>query len=189
MRAAILGLYNSGSSVISEIAERLGADIGRPLWGPFFESYKLKQKLVSWWNEPALVESIPRADRIAYLKLWANYHEASSKVVCAKHPLLCLSAQDLEIAWGHDYKAIRAFRPLETSIERLQARGWFAEPERMQKTLFRACEEYFDRKEHLVIEYEDLLANPQENTLRIAEYLCLDTSDERIAKAAAAVRS
>lgn len=189
MRSAIIGLYNSGSSAISEVVEKLGADIGRPLWGPFFESYKLKQKLVSWWNEPALLESVSKDERVAYLRLWAIYHEASSRVVCAKHPLLCLSAVDLDAAWGPAYKAIRASRPLEKSIERLTARGWFAEPERMQRVLHKASEEYFSSKEHLIVDYDDLLANPLDNTRRIAKYLELDSSEANLQKAACAIRS
>ncbi len=52
-----------------------------------------------------------------------------------------------------------------------------------------ASEKYFCNKEHLVIDYDGLVANPQTNTRRIAEYLTLDTAEDRIVKAAAAIRN
>tara|TARA_R110000803_G_C11850125_1_gene305767 strand:- start:103 stop:681 length:579 start_codon:yes stop_codon:yes gene_type:complete len=189
MPAAIIGLYNSGSSLISQIVEKLGADIGRPLWDQHFESAKLKNKLSEWWNAPSLQESSNQSERIAYLKLWAAYHEESSRVVCAKHPLLCLSAPDLDKAWGSEYKAIRASRPLQKSIERLAARNWFSEPDRMQRVLHAASEDYFSRKTHFCVEYEELLLNPVAKTQQIAEFLDLNCSDEKIRKAASVVKS
>jgi hypothetical protein len=171
------------------MVEILGADIGRPLWDCHFESAKLKHQLCRWWNEPVLEESVSREKRVAYLRLWAEYHEASSPVVCAKHPLLCLSALDLDEAWGGDYRAIRSFRPLEKSIEGLVRRGWYSNPTRMQRILYAESESYFSRKEHLRIDYGDLLDDPVGATRRIAEYLGLDCSDRKIGEAASIVRA
>ena len=128
MRAAIIGLFNSGSSVISQIVECLGAEIGRPLWEEHFESRSLRSALVEWWCEPRLVEQVRQEDRITFLQWWAEYYESLKPVVCAKHPLLCLSARDLDVAWGSDYREIRSSRPLQKSIERLTARGWYRDP-------------------------------------------------------------
>ncbi len=187
MRAAIIGLYNSGSSVLSQIVEDLGADIGRPLWHSHFESKKLMEQLRVWWNEPELVENTDATTRIDYLKLWAQYHEASSDLICAKHPLLSLSAWDLDAAWGPAYKAIRASRPLETSIRQLTKREWFKEPDRMQRTLFASCEEYFKSKEHLAVEYDELLKNPLKAVEQIADFLELDHTPWRLRRAASHV--
>jgi hypothetical protein len=71
---------------------------GRPLWGDHFESARLREELISWWEEPNLVSVVPLEVRVAYLRLWAEYHEKSRSLVCAKHPLLCLSAPDLDLA-------------------------------------------------------------------------------------------
>ena len=189
MRAAIIGLFNSGSSVISQIVEKLGADIGRPLWGDHFESSALRAKLISWWNEPELVETVDQCERVSYLRLWAEYHEASSPIVCAKHPLLCLSAPDLDLAWGGDYAAIRAVRPLDESIRRLERRNWFNSPVRMQNILHEASEKYFlYKRDYLSIEYEKLCYDPFRETVRIAEFLKLNVSDKVIMSASLVVR-
>lgn len=57
----------------------------------------------------------------------------------------------------------------------------------MQNALFAASEKYFCNKEHLVIDYDGLVAKPQTNTRRIAEYLTLDAAEAHIVKAAAAI--
>jgi len=59
----------------------------------------------------------------------------------------------------------------------------------MQRVLHKICEEYFASKEHLIVNYDDLLANPLENTRRTAEYLELDSSEENPQKASSAIRS
>ena len=187
MRAAIIGLYNSGSSVLSQIAEDLGADIGRPLWLKHYESLNLKNKLREWWSEPELVEKTGAATRIEYLQLWAEYHESSSEFVCAKHPLLSLSARDLDKAWGPGYKAIRASRPLDASIRQLTKRGWFSEPERVQRTLHAACEEYFQNKEHLAVDYDELLVDPVGSVERLVDFFELNLPMKRIHRAASLV--
>ena len=191
MRAAIIGLYNSGSSVLSRIVEDLGADIGRPLWHSHFESKNLAKKLRAWWSEPELVETVGWESRVEYLRLWAQYHEASSDLVCAKHPLLCLSAEDLDRAWGPEFKAIRASRPFETSVRQLEKRDWFEEPEIIQRTLFDACEKYFRNRKHpaIEIEYDDLLEDPLGTVERISFFLELELDNWRIRRAASLVES
>jgi len=52
-----------------------------------------------------------------------------------------------------------------------------------------ASVKYFCNKEHLVIDSDDLVANPQTNSRRIAEYLTLETAEDNIVKAAAAIRN
>ena len=187
MRAAIIGVFNSGSSVTSQIVERLGAEIGRPLWGNFYESRILKTLLEDWWGLPKLVEQVGREHRVPFFRWWAEHHETMKPVVCAKHPLLCMSAADLDEAWGPNYKAIRASRPLQKSVERLAARNWFQQPERIQHTLYDACEDYFREKEHLDIQFEDLLHDPVTMTRQIADYLGLDSSEDNVAQAASVV--
>ena len=191
MRAAIIGLYNSGSSVLSQIVEALGAEIGHPLWDNHFESLRLKEELRRWWRPPLLLESAPRNERVDYLRRWAEELEGNgAHAVCAKHPMLCLSAADLDEAWGDDYKAIRAARPLEKSIERLVRRRWFdgtaATAERLQRALWDASEEYFARKEHLAVDHEELRAEPLAKVREIADYLELEC-EENVLRAAAAV--
>lgn len=190
MRAAILGTFNSGSSLLSQIVEVLGADIGRPLWGYHYESLSMRVLLAAWFQEPSCQARVDQAGRIPFFKAWAEHHEASTGLVCLKHPLLCLCAEDLDIAWGKNYKVIRAHRPLQVSIEKLQARGWFAgHEERMQTTLYEACEQYLTSKDHLNVEYDQILQNPLLQIQRIADYLEVSYTASTLVRAIACVRS
>ena len=207
MRAAIIGLYNSGSSVLSEIVEKLGFEIGRPLWPQSFESRSLRVRLVQWWNEPTLGENIPMqdrwvnwwneptlgekiplAERLAFLGWWIERHEARNPLVCAKHPLLCLSGFDLLEAWGDDIKLIRASRPLVDSIAGLSRRGWFFKPEVMQRTLYANAEIFFDGRDHIGIEYDDLVFEPQVQIDRLIKYLGITPTESQRINAIGAVR-
>jgi hypothetical protein len=166
----------------------LGFEIGNPLWGKHFESQSLQTHLSQWWSEPDLIECVKREQRVLFFTEWAEHHEANTSLVCAKHPLLCLSGFDLEEAWGPNYKVIRAARPLEESIAGLTKRGWFDEPRRIQKTLHVASEKFFAVKSHFVSNYADLLADPQKQIGDLLEFLEIDRSGEQLIRAANLVR-
>ena len=190
MKAAIIGTYNSGSSVLSQIVERMGFDIGRPLWGKHYESLSMKVLLAAWWAPPKLSATTRIDDRIPYFNTWGELYEGKSGNACLKHPLLCLSGSDLDAAWGSSYRAIRAYRPLEDSITRLKKRKWFEGQEhRIQTHLFNESEAYFSNKEHLKINYDNLLEQPKIEVIRIAEYLKIPYSDSLIDYASACVKS
>ncbi len=186
MPAAIIGLYNSGSSVLARITSILGCNMGPPHWGFNFESRMLRAQLVDWWYEPYMIEQVKQEDRIPFLKWWLEYYSQQSEHVCAKHPLLCLSANDLQLAWGEDVKYIRAYRNLNESIKKLEERGWWNREEdpftaeSIQKTLWHASEEFFSKQPHLHLDYQDLLQNPQREVLRVIDYLELSPSEENI---------
>lgn len=188
MRAAIIGLYNSGSSILSNIVQELGVNIGAPLWGNHFESRSLRSQLVDWWSEPQLVERVAREDRLPFLKWWVEHQESKNGNVCAKHPLLCLSAEDLDLAWGDGVKIIRANRQLEKSINGLAKRKWFKDPEGMQRRLYDASERYFRTRNHLSINYDELLDAPLHNVRQIVSFLGIEAPDEQIYRAAELVR-
>ena len=188
MRVAVIGLFNSGSSVLASILERLGFELGRPLWEPHFESRSLRAQLVDWWREPALVEDVAREHRLPFLRWWVEQQEARNPLVCAKHPLLCLSAADLDAAWGPDYRAIRAARPLPDAIAGLARRGWFPEPERMQQRLHFAAQRYLADKAHHAVDYDRLLADPEHEIRALLDWLELERPAAEVAAAAALVR-
>jgi hypothetical protein len=188
MRVAIIGLFNSGSSILSCILEQLGFEIGRPLWGTYFESRSLRAQLVDWWHEPELIEEVAREHRVPFLKWWVEHHESKNPLVCAKHPLLCLSAFDIEEAWGPNYKVIRAARPLEESIAGLAKRGWYRNPRRMQEILHAAAEKFFAQKRHHPVSYSNLLANPREQICALLDFLEIERTDAEIGGAAALIR-
>lgn len=194
MPAAILGLFNSGSSILAEIVSTLGWNLGPPYWGNHFESQSLRLELVRWWNEPLLMETVPQQQRIAYLKQWLSETSLQGKPVCAKHPLLCLSAFDLPLAWGPHVKYIRAYRDLNESIARLDKRGWFKTEEephparRIQKTLWEASEKFFATHEHLRCDYNDLLTDPRQEIERVADFLGSSPTEEQLANAVGLVK-
>lgn len=194
MKAAIIGLFNSGSSVLAHITETLGFNLGPPLWLPHFESQSLRSHLVNWWSEPELTELVPQDQRIPVLQQWLAHYSAQSGMVCAKHPLLCLSANDLPLAWGNDVKYIRAYRDLDESIAKLDARGWFksqADPfpaRRIQTTLWRSAEEFFATQDHLHVDFNDLIADPRREIERLIEYLGIFPTDDQMACSVALVR-
>ena len=190
MKVAIIGLYNSGSSVLSAIMEQLGFNIGRPLWEPHFESRSLRAQLIDWWAEPGLVEQVGPEHRIPFLRWWADHHASSNPegMVCAKHPLLCLSAYDLEEAWGADLKIIRAARPFDESLAGLERRHWFREPAQMQRTLDAAAGRFFSMRDHHEIDYRDLTADPAGQVERLVSFLGIQPSAERMTNAAGLVR-
>jgi hypothetical protein len=133
-RVAVLGLYNSGSTVLAGMMHRLGLNMGAPFFASsdddadnnYYEPRDLSARLRRWWREPEMVAAEPRAARVAYLSQWAERTESlRAGSACAKHPLLSLSAPDLVSAWGSDTAFVWAYRPLEESVRGLVRRGWF----------------------------------------------------------------
>ena len=150
----------------------------------------MKSLLTEWWDQPRLVATVGAAERVRSLKAWANQYEKVDGLACLKHPLLSLSAPDLDVAWGTEYRAIRAVRPLQQSIDGLRRRGWCpGQEERIQNRLFAASEAYFSSKAHLKVWYHELLVAPQKTVGVIAEFLGLSCDDGVIELAAACVKS
>ena len=66
----MIGCYRSGSSLLAGTIHSLGVNMGVPFWGDHFEAADLSAEQRAWWSEPRLVESVPKATRVAYLKAW-----------------------------------------------------------------------------------------------------------------------
>lgn len=194
MPVAIIGLFNSGSSILAEIVSSLGWNLGPPYWGNHFESQSLRRELVRWWNEPELIETVGQQERVKYLKQWLSDAILQGTPVGAKHPLLCLSAVDLPLAWGPDVQYIRAYRDLNDSIAKLDQRGWFktaVDPypaKRMQMKLWKASQEFFARHEHLHCDYNELLADPRRQIMRIADFLNTPVTEQLLETTARLVK-
>lgn len=181
---AVLGLYNSGSTALAGALHRLGVHLGAPFWfcpddsSPknYYEPWDLGCQLRCWWNEPDLRENTDRPTRIACLSTWLRMRRCLHRgVVGAKHPMLCLCSDDLLAAWGADTLFVRACRPLEESIVRLQARGWFPHHEdRLQRILWQALEGFCARQPHLPVDFQRLRQEPAAVLREIAAYLHLN---------------
>jgi hypothetical protein len=187
MKVVIIGLYNSGSSIISRIMMELGFDIGYPLWDNY-EPQELRDALSRWWDEPNMIESEIKENRVRWLREWGNRIQERSALICVKHPLLCLSAYDICEAWGDDIRIIRAARPIEKSIRGLCERKWFPSPVEVQQRLYNVSQEFFEHERHLEILYSDLLQSPRREINRIIEYLNIAVNDSDVSRAAGLVR-
>lgn len=180
MKIAVLGLFNSGSTIIAGVLDKLGVNMGQPYWYNHYESLVLKNHLVKWWNEPELTERVSREHRIYEFRKWLRAQESQdSAAIGVKHPFLCLSGDELKEAWGEDTRFIWAHRPLEDSIERLVKRQWYGDPVILQTNLWRPLKEFFSTTAHLKIEYMAMRRDSRGEIDRIIDYLCLSTTDEQ----------
>jgi hypothetical protein len=198
-RIVILGLYNSGSTVLAGMLHRMGVNMGAPFWMTseeghpenFYESWQLSRQVRKWWGEPLAEERFPAADRIQFLQAWANQQEiARPGPLGAKHPLLSLCAADLLAAWGPETYFVRAWRSLEDSVEGLRRRDWFPGHELALQT--RLCRE-LNEFEHsnppaVTLDWNRVKSNPSQAAAELASALGLNPTTEQLASAAALIR-
>ena len=197
-RIAILGLYNSGSTVLAGMLHRMGVNMGGPFWmtsedghpDNFYESWALSRQLRCWWNEPTGTERIAADDRIRYLQSWALVQQAERPdPLGAKHPLLSFSAFDLVAAWGPATRFIRAARPLDESIAGLQRRSWFPGFEVVLQTRIWEALEAFDRSHEVIsIDWNRAKVEPAWAASELAQAVGLNPNDEQLRYAASLVQ-
>lgn len=107
-KIAVIGLFNSGSTMIAGVLHRLGVNMGAPFWGAFYEPRDLRNALVHWWNEPRIRETVPQNFRVESLQAWLRSHTVNADVPTgAKHPLLCMCCDDLVQAWGEKTSVVK----------------------------------------------------------------------------------
>jgi hypothetical protein len=189
MRIAVLGLFNSGSSAVAGALHHLGVDMGAPYYKNHFEARDMAALLRFWWNEPRLVESAPREERVRVLRQWVEAREArGSRDIGLKHPLLCLSAADVETAWGRSVTYVWCYRELEDSIHGLERRRWFPDAAGMQHKLWASVTEFLGARNHVRVPFTDLLAHPRETVAAMASSLGLSPGNDRIETAAATIQ-
>jgi hypothetical protein len=185
-RVAVLGLYRSGSTAVAGVLHRLGVDMGPPFFQNFYESAWLSEKLRAWWNEPENTEKAPASKRVRVLKRWIQKQERrGSKWVGVKHPLLSLCGQDLVTAWGQSARFVWTCRPLEKSIHSLVKLNWWTDSksEHSQRTLWNATTDFLVNREHLRIDFAQMMAEPRIQVVRLAEYLGLKPTAEQLSAA------
>jgi Sulfotransferase family len=185
-RVAVLGLYRSGSTAVAGVMHHLGVDMCPPYFQNYYESAWLSQKLRMWWNEPENKERIPAAKRVRILHRWIRKQEArGANWVGMKHPLLSLCGPDLLAAWGPSMRFVWTFRPLENSIRSLIKLKWWddARSGHSQRSLWNATHDFLSGREHLRIDFAEMMAEPRQQVVRLAEYLGLAPSEAQIAMA------
>jgi hypothetical protein len=189
-RIGVLGLYRSGSTALAGILHHLGVDMGAPFYENYYEPLDLSRQLRKWWNEPELTAMTSASKRIAGLKQWIKKREnAGAGCVGAKHPLLSLCGSDLLQAWGTSTRFIRSHRPLDKSVQSLTRLGWWPNKEDfVQTTLWNATANFFATQEHLLVDYEAMLENPEREILRIVDYIGVHPTDGQIINAIQSIR-
>jgi hypothetical protein len=190
-RIAVLGLYRSGSSAAAGVLHHLGVEMGAPYWMDNYESARLARRLRRWWHEPELEERFPPAERVRKLRDWISFLETGRAThVGAKHPLLSLCGADLAEAWGPAVRFIWTWRPLDASIASIRRTGWWPEPtgENLQRRLWDEVNRFFAGREHLRVDFSDMLGDPAREIRRIADYVDLRPDDDRFAAALASIR-
>jgi Sulfotransferase family len=180
-RIAVLGVYRSGSTAVAGALHHLGVDMGPPFFEGFYESAWLSQQLRRWWAEPHLREKVSQAKRVRVLAQWIHEREqGGAQWVGMKHPLLSLCGDDLVQAWGPETRFIRCCRPLQDSIDSLKRLGRTVNGEFLQGTLMAALDRFFADREHLAVEFADLMSNPRREVERLMAYLQLTADAEKI---------
>jgi hypothetical protein len=180
-RIAVLGVYRSGSTAVAGALHHLGVDMGPPFFEGFYESAGLSAQLRRWWDEPRLREKVKQAKRNQILEQWIKEREqGGAKWVGMKHPLLSLCGEDLVQAWGPDTRFVRCCRPLGDSIDSLKRLGRKVDGVSMQGTLMAALDRFFAGREHLAIEFADLMGNPRREVERLMEYLHITADADKV---------
>ena len=183
-RIAVLGVYRSGSTAVAGALHHLGVDMGPPFFEGFYESAGLSKQLRRWWDEPRLVEKVGQTKRVRVLEQWIKEREAGgARWAGMKHPLLSLCGEDLVQAWGAETRFVRCCRPLADSIDSLKRLGRSVDGAHLQGTLMAALDRFFAGREHLVVEFADLMGNPRHEVERLVEYLQITADAEKMAAA------
>jgi hypothetical protein len=198
-RVVVIGLYNSGSTVLAGMLHRLGVNMGPPFWitsdenhpSNFYEPHYLTLQLRQWWTEPQLVEKIPAPQRIAFLAQWVLRQEASRPgPVGAKHPLLTMCVPDLIAAWGPETHFIWARRPFDDSVAGLHRRRWF-KPDQivsLQSKLWDVLHA-LDAKHPLIkFDWNHVISNPSWAAEQLATSIGLNPTPDQLRAATEFVR-
>lgn len=194
VRIAVFGTYSSGSSAVAGLLHHLGIVMGKQFWGDHYEAHWMSQQLRTWWSEPGLIETVAPGHRIRVLKDWVHGMESAAvapatAAIGLKHPLLVLCCDDIEKAWGAETRYIWCHRPLSESIESLQRRGWWpGREEAVQSKLYHCASKFLANKNHLQIEYSQLLADPNKIVDQAIEYLTQSPTTAQRSRAVESIR-
>ncbi|GAB4133018.1 MAG: hypothetical protein Kow0040_14690 [Thermogutta sp.] len=199
--AAVVGPFRSGTSCVAGILHALGISMGAQLPSPeqtkrfnpkgTFEAVWLAKMCRRFFNEPEMIEQVPRPQRIAELRRWAEDRTrqvGQDRLIGAKHPTLCLMVEDMIEAWP-DVRFIAVNRPVEESIKSALAGGWLPTAERAIPMMIEARNQALERvcSPVLWLEYHDLLKNSANAIERLIAFCGIDPTSQQIEAAVAFV--
>lgn len=192
MRIVVAGLYNSGSSALAGVLHHLGVDMGSPYWefqgkgGQTYEPYDLSCVLRHFWGEPVGEQRTATETQRTILRNWIRMRETVDESMHhgAKHPLICLSLNDLAVAWSDQPLVfLWSRRDLETSIRKLNERQWFRpeHADRIQRKLWHAADVFFRDCSfpHLIVDHEPMMKQKAETVNALIEFLNLSPTENQ----------
>ena len=204
---AIVGLHASGSSALAGMVWSLGVFLGNRLGG----YYGNRPGTKCGYEDPALseicesiipfptIQPLAETSQVDRLRDWIKSQQAQAQVhntiAGGKYPQLCRLGDALQEICGDQLRLIVSQRDLEKSIRSLQRRAPATDPqliEAHQRWLWDGLQDLratVPASRQLVVRYEELLDHPENQAVRITEFLDIKTPqlDCRIAKAAAPI--
>lgn len=192
---AVFGPYKGGTSCVAGVLHHLGVFMGDNLKGvkayPNYEDWSIRNLCVKHYPEPALEAAFDQENRVEALRGWLYEHTKKSgdaSVLGAKHPILSLMVDELAQAWGPNLALVKVERPVEDTIASMQARSWWkAKSETISRKLVEARDTALADREHVTVNYNALLADPETEVRKLADALDLTPSDEQLQAAIAHV--
>lgn len=185
LSVSVFGTYRSGTQALGQILERLGVDMGSPFKPASNAPLDLSRSLERWWPLPDLENIETASNRVHVLRQWRDSRISTLGAGCA-HPLLTLSASDLLHAWGKGTKFFWVHRSLEEAIASLERQN-IASSRAIQSKLYAAADEFFSKHEVCVIQFDDIVANPERVISRVVDLLHLQPTLQQLADAASCV--
>ena len=195
----VLGAYRSGSSCVAGILHKLGIFMGTKLTRRqgriprgVYEPKWLGEQLKTMWDERSLwcgkPQNIwPSNKRINVLKEWINSALAKRNIAGFKHPLLCLSINDIIMASdGHDIKAIRLLRNVDDSVASSRHVGFARNGNACRACICKLIDirdSAISNIEHFDINYDNLINEPHVVIAELINFIGINPCFQRFEKA------
>lgn len=189
--AIVLGLHNSGSTVIARMLHELGVyfgdDLGAGPWGVAYEEPTLRNLCEEAVRFPFVGDAPGHAWACERLQKWIETHRyrgGGSPMVGIKFPLLCRVLPQLNSLPHNNLRIINCNRDLEKSIAGLQRRMRDAYPQSMladhQRFLHDAKQNFLATTTFpiLDVDFNELVHAPQHHLHELAAFLNLPIPDD-----------
>lgn len=197
---AVLGLHSSGSSCLAGVLHHLGLHLGNKLTGYYgndpaknqcgFEAAGLRDLCEAAIPFPSTDLKLPSDEIERCLGIWIHQacRDASGKntIAAGKYPMLCRLGDQLRRVCGENLRIIVADRPFEESVNSLQRRCPKLEAKQIhdhQRWLEDGKQELLQLipgNHQLTVCYSHLLQNPEWESHKIADFLGLSITKDRI---------
>ncbi|MEL6107385.1 MAG: hypothetical protein AAFU85_15200, partial [Planctomycetota bacterium] len=202
---AVIGPWRGGTSLVTDILEKLGVDVGGPFFDAgtdycTFEDESLRNGCLKCFDETEMnwgpIGTIE--DRAEILGRWIirqRHHSKSKFAVGGKHPIMCQLVDELHASWGRSgpvklVSVVRSVEDIKKSWDRADRddKLWWPrnDRDRILREMIDARDQAIKKHDHLCIEFDTLRESPLKSIQKIAEYCGLPA--ERVETAANSVR-